>query len=263
MKPSNSHGNHTRLHSRGSHTHLDSRSSHTHLRLRGSHIHLRSRGRLTRLFGACLFPALLVFYLSAAATVAATFAQDLDDVNIGGRVTDQNGASVVGAKVFVRHAATGVERSATVDEEGRYRLVELAPGAYSARASSDGFATEERANVETLAGQSVRLDFTLRPAGVATEQVVASDAGGALIDTTRTVVGGTLTRAETEALPLGSRSPLDLIHTLGGVTEEPLSKLYCKNLYVYDGKIDLWRVICSIYKKVVWRRNRSVRELKD
>ncbi|HYG11110.1 MAG TPA: TonB-dependent receptor [Pyrinomonadaceae bacterium] len=169
----------------------------------------------------CLFPALLVFHLTT--TTVAAFAQDLDDVSIGGRVADQNGASVVGAKVTVRHAGTGIERSAPVDADGRYRLVELAPGAYTARASADNFAAEERASVELLAGRSVRLDFTLRPAGVSAEQVVTGDAGGAAIDTTRTVVGGTLGRAETETLPLGSRAPLDLIYTLGGVTEEPLS----------------------------------------
>jgi outer membrane receptor protein involved in Fe transport len=173
-------------------------------------------------FCACLFPALLVFHLSAAHSVAAC-AQDLDDVSVGGRVADQNGASVAGAKVIVRHVAKGSERSVTTGEDGRYRLVELAPGAYAARVSADGFAAEERAIVEMSAGQSVRLDFTLRPAGVSAEQIVRSDAGGALIDTTRTIVGGTLTRAETETLPLGSRAPLDLIHTLGGVTEEPLS----------------------------------------
>lgn len=180
---------------------------------------LNSRTRLFQLF-ACLFPALVIFHL---ATASAAFAQDLDDVNISGRVADENGASVVGAKVSVRHIATGIERSVTVDGEGRYRLVELAPGAYTARASAAGFAAEERAGVETLAGQSVRLDFALRPADVSAEQVVESDAGGSPVDTTRTIVGGTLTRTETEMLPLHSRSPLDLIHTLGGVTEEPLS----------------------------------------
>jgi hypothetical protein len=184
--------------------------------------HLNSQTGLIH-FCACLFPALLVFQLLTATAAAAAFAQDLDDVNIGGRISDENGASVVGAKVTVRHAATGSERSVTTDGDGRYRLVELAPGAYTARASASGFAAEERGGVEMPAGRSVRLDFTLRPAGVSAEQVVRSDAGGALIDTTRTVVGGTLTRAETETLPLGSRAPLDLIHTLGGVTEEPLS----------------------------------------
>ncbi|HEY1402994.1 MAG TPA: carboxypeptidase regulatory-like domain-containing protein, partial [Pyrinomonadaceae bacterium] len=182
---------------------------------------LNRRTSLIHLF-ACLLPALLIFHLSTA-PAALAFAQDLDDVSIGGRVSDQNGASVAGAKVTVRHVATGIERSAQVDGEGRYRLIELAPGAYTARASAGNFADAERAGVETLAGQSVRLDFTLRPAGVSMEQVVTSDAGGAAIDTTRTVVGSTLARIETETLPLDSRSPLDLIHTLGGVTEEPLS----------------------------------------
>lgn len=170
----------------------------------------------------CLFPALLISHL-VAAQCGATFAQDLDEVSIGGRVADQNGASIVGARVIARHAATGSERSAPVDGEGRYRLVELAPGAYAVRVAAEGFAAEERAGVELLAGRSVRLDFTLRPAGVSAAQVVTTEAGAASIDTTRTIVGGTLTRAETETLPLGSRAPLDLIHTLGGVTEEPLS----------------------------------------
>ena len=40
---------------------------------------------------------------------------------------------------------------------------------------------------------------------------------------TRTVVGGTITTQEVESLPNSSRSPLDLIFTLGGVSEEALS----------------------------------------
>src|SRR5207253_4840383 len=43
------------------------------------------------------------------------------------------------------------------------------------------------------------------------------------VDTSRTVAGGTLTRQEVELLPVVTRSPLDLIFALPGVTEEPLS----------------------------------------
>src|SRR6185503_15412884 len=43
------------------------------------------------------------------------------------------------------------------------------------------------------------------------------------VDTKRTVVGATLTSRETELLPVNTRSALDLIFTLPGVTEEPLS----------------------------------------
>src|SRR5207253_2742575 len=43
------------------------------------------------------------------------------------------------------------------------------------------------------------------------------------VDTERTVVGGTVTEEMIEQLPVASRAPYDLVFTLGGVTEEPLS----------------------------------------
>src|SRR5256885_3261580 len=150
-------------------------------------------------------------------------AQDLDAVTLSGRVLDQTGAVLPGANVTAVLMATGVERSVVADALGRYRLIELAPGVYTLRASLTGFATEELTNLTTVAGQNVQRDFTLRPAAVRAEQTVMSEADDAAVDTTRTVVGGTLTSDEVETLPLPSRAPLDLIFTLGGVTEEPLS----------------------------------------
>jgi hypothetical protein len=153
----------------------------------------------------------------------ASRAQDLDDVSFSGVVADEHGAVVPGAGVTARLVATGAERAATTDAEGRYRLVELRPGAYTLRAERAGFAAEERREVFTLAGQSVRIDFTLRPAALAAEQTVVSERDVPAIDTTRTVAGGSVARAELERLPLFTRSPLDFVFLLGGVTEEPLS----------------------------------------
>jgi hypothetical protein len=101
--------------------------------------------------------------------------------------------------------------------------LELPPGAYALRAECAGFAALERREVSAVAGQSVRLDFRLRPAGVSAEQTVSSEADAPALDTTRTVTGGTLTREEVERLPVFTRSPLDFVLLLGGVTEEPLS----------------------------------------
>jgi len=86
-----------------------------------------------------------------------------------------------------------------------------------------GFAKEEKTNVVTVAGQNVQLDFTLRPADVTGNQVVVDIGEPPPVDTTRTVVGGTVRTQEVDSLPNATRSPLDLIFTLGGVTEEPLS----------------------------------------
>jgi len=64
------------------------------------------------------------------------------------------------------------------------------------------------------------------PAALAAERTVVSAAAAPSIDTTRTVAGGAVARAELERLPLFTRSPLDFVFLLGGVTEEPLSQLY-------------------------------------
>ena len=150
-------------------------------------------------------------------------AQDLDTVVLSGRVMDQNGALIPGAEVQVTLSKTRVVRKTTSDAEGRYRLIQLEPGIYLIRVSSPGFATQEIAGVATVSGQSLQFDMTLIPASVVIEPVVVTTAEAPVVDTKRTVVGTTLNLAEMKSLPLVSRSPLDLIFTLPGVTEEPLS----------------------------------------
>lgn len=150
-------------------------------------------------------------------------AQDLDNATVRGRVTDQNGAIVPNATVVAVLVETGVEREVTADSEGRYRIIELEPGVYNVRATFTNFAPQEKTDLALIAGQNVELNFSLSPGDVVAEQTVISEADAPPVDTTRTVVGGTVTTEELEALPNQSRSPLDLIFTLGGVTEEALS----------------------------------------
>jgi hypothetical protein len=169
----------------------------------------------------CFVLPLIIFQLVAPA--ANALAQDLDNVSIGGIILDQNGAAIPGATITATLASTSIERSATANEEGRYRFIALAPGVYTVRAWSKNFATAEKRNLETIAGQNVSLDFVLHPADVVAAQVITTEADASPVDTTRTIVGGTVTGLEAEQLPLNTRSPLDLIFILGGVTEEPLS----------------------------------------
>lgn len=150
-------------------------------------------------------------------------AQDLDTVTLFGRVMDQNGAFIPGAEVQATLSKRGLTRETPSDAEGRYRLIQLEPGNYLIRVSSPGFAAQEIAGVATVSGQSLQFDVTLLPASLVLEPVVVTTAEAPVVDTKRTVVGATLNLAETKSLPLVSRSPLDLIFTLPGVTEEPLS----------------------------------------
>ena len=148
-------------------------------------------------------------------------AQDLDTVSIFGRVVDQNGAVVPGAEVTVTN--NHLTRTTTTGDRGRYRLIQLEPGSYSIRVSSPGFASQHTQNIATTSGQSLEFDVTLLPSNIVAEAVVVTIAETPIVDTKRTVVGATLTARETESLPVASRSVLDLVFALPGVTEEPLS----------------------------------------
>jgi carboxypeptidase family protein/TonB-dependent receptor-like protein len=151
------------------------------------------------------------------------FGQDLDTVAINGRVTDQNGAVIPGAEIEATLSKPQLKRRTTTDSDGRYRLIQLEPGAYAIRVSSAGFASQTIENIPTVSGQSLQFDLTLIPSTVVAEPVVVTTAETPAVDTKRTVVGATLTLNETKSLPLATRSPLDLIFTLPGITEEPLS----------------------------------------
>src|SRR4051794_2205965 len=95
----------------------------------------------------------LIFKVSAVAALClfanVARAQDLDEVSFAGTVADQNGAAVTGATVTATLVSTKSVRVAMTDAEGRYRLVELQPGAYTLRVDAKGFATDMRADVRT------------------------------------------------------------------------------------------------------------------
>ncbi len=157
-------------------------------------------------------------------SVIAAFSQDLDDVTMSGRVTDSNGLAIVGATVAAISVDTGLERTLVTDDDGRYRIIKLKPGTYKIKVSQKGFGAQETPAITTVSAENLVKDFRLLPAGVTAEQTVqVTDADAPVVDTTRTIVGGTITEREIEELPNNSRNPLDLVLTLGGTSEEQLS----------------------------------------
>src|ERR1041385_1196734 len=165
---------------------------------------------------------LLTLFLFAI-NVHFVHAQDLDTVSISGRVMDQNGASIRGGEIEATLPKTKLTRKTTTDANGRYRLIQLEPGIYRIRISAPGFAAQQLEDITTTSGQSLQFDVTLNPAAVVVEPVVITTGETPNVDTKRTVVGTTLNLTETKSLPLVTRSVLDLVFTLPGVTEEPLS----------------------------------------
>ncbi|MEP6568360.1 MAG: carboxypeptidase regulatory-like domain-containing protein [Acidobacteriota bacterium] len=181
---------------------------------------------MTRLASVRLIVSALLSALLLVTTIIAepnVVAQDLDNVTLIGRVLDQNGAVIPGATIEAILVTTGATRTTATDDQGRYRIIQLEPGVYNLRASFAGFTPAEKKELTFIAGKNVQLDLTLVPEGVKVDPVTITADDAPAVDTTRTVVGGTVTMQEVESLPLNSRSPLDLIFTLPGVSEEALS----------------------------------------
>ena len=92
---------------------------------------------------------------------------------------DQNGAVIPGTTVTATLAKNKVERTVTADADGRYRIIQLEPGIYSVKAAFTNFATEEKTDLTTIAGQNVHDALRLGKRQAAQKQVVdqAEDSG--------------------------------------------------------------------------------------
>ena len=170
--------------------------------------------------GFAPIPLVLCVLTFLTATLSA---QDLDDVEISGKVVDSNNLSIVGAIVMATLVESGVSRTFVTADDGRFRIIEFSPGLIKVSVSAIGFGPKELTNLQTLSGQKLQLNFKLDPADVVVDPVQVTDDNSVAIDTTRTVVGGVISGRDIEEIPNSSRNPLDLVFTLGGTSEEALS----------------------------------------
>ena len=136
-----------------------------------------------------------------------------------GSVSDQTGAAVAGATVVITDVQRGTTRTAVADASGNYAVPELQPGVYKVRAEAKGFKTVERVNIVVEVAADLRVDIAL-PAGQISEMVVVTDEVP-LVNTTSSTLGGTLSNAEINDLPLNGRNYENLLQLRPGVMRYP------------------------------------------
>src|SRR6202022_4657616 len=81
-----------------------------------------------------------------------------------GQVSDASGAAVPGATVTVTNKETGLRRSASTDDSGRFSFPQLKPGAYSVKVEAGGFEQMQNDGVSASLGQKQTVDFIVRVA---------------------------------------------------------------------------------------------------
>src|SRR6202046_2037781 len=101
---------------------------------------------------------ILVFVLLAAVSLSAQTFRG----TILGTVTDAQGAVVSGAKVTVKNAGTGLERTTETSADGSYALPELPIGTYSVTITQAGFQTFVATGVTVDVATERRIDAGLK-----------------------------------------------------------------------------------------------------
>src|SRR5689334_11363782 len=96
-----------------------------------------------------------LFLIMACVTVVSIGAlaqSQANSGNIEGRVVDPNGAAVAGATVTATNQQTGLEKSATTNDEGGFSIILLPPGTYTVKTSASGFSQSEVKDVTVTVG---------------------------------------------------------------------------------------------------------------
>jgi hypothetical protein len=152
----------------------------------------------------------LVFLLCCASTTAQTATG-----RIIGTVTDAQGAAIAGAKVMITNTGTDARSGAVTNADGFYQVLELPIGTYTVTAEHEGFSKVVTAPEPLDINQSLRIDVHMRVGSVV--ETVRVDAQAAQVETVNPTIGGTVSGAPIQNLPLNGRNTLDLALTQPGV----------------------------------------------
>jgi len=172
------------------------------------HANVRDSSALRTLFFCTLILVVVPMVFSAA------FGQSTGG-RILGRVTDQTGHFIEGAKITLADEATGVNRNAVSNSSGDYVFVEVAPGTYRVEFEQPGFKKNVQRNVLVEVSQVVTLNSILEVG--AQREIVVVTGEAALVDTTTTQLGAIINNRSMNELPLNARDSYQFLQLQPGV----------------------------------------------
>jgi hypothetical protein len=128
--------------------------------------------------------------------------------SLRGTVQDVTGARIPSARIVMRLSGSSVQREATSEDRGEFRLDDLLPGNYRITITAAGFAPAQADVVIAVA--TVRdVTVTMKPSSV--QEAIKVQAGTSsittqAIDLSSAVHQGVITSQDLETLPLAARS---------------------------------------------------------
>jgi hypothetical protein len=134
---------------------------------------------------------------------------------VSGTVTDESGAVLPGVTITATLVDAGQKRTTVTETGGAYAFNALAVGLYEFRAELQGFAPVEIRSYRLGLGDSPRLDFKMKIAGVTETVVVQGETP--ILEPTKSDLTGRIDRAQVEQLPVNGRNWMDFATLAPGV----------------------------------------------
>ena len=127
---------------------------------------------------------------------------------ITGKVTDPNGAALVGTQLTARHIETGLTKTVTSDGEGRFTFIGMPVGRYEIRAEMSGFKPIVRQGVNATVGEDAIVEFELQVQNP--NEVVTVTDDTAVVNTQTSELSYLVNERAIRDLPLNGRNYTDL-----------------------------------------------------
>lgn len=106
---------------------------------------------------------------------------------VSGLVADASGGSVAGATITLTDKGTGIARTTTSNEAGRYLFANVPSGTYTITANKTGFNLSKVSEISVVVGTPLTIDFKLEVGSVS--QTVEVSAAGAELQTANSTIG--------------------------------------------------------------------------
>ena len=148
---------------------------------------------------------LLIALVAAVLLVGSStqlFAQGFQG-GIRGAIKDSGGV-IPGVEVTLTNDSTSVARSTTSNDAGEYSFPNLQPGAYTLKASLQGYKTYQRSGLTVGTQQFLTLDAVLEVGSL--DETITVTGAAPLIETSNASTGTTLDSATLQSLPAPGRN---------------------------------------------------------
>lgn len=159
--------------------------------------------------------AIVLLFVVCVSSSSPSFAQ-VAGATLSGTITDQQGASVAGAKITVRDLATGVVVNTETNSTGFYSIPNLNPAQYEVSVGASGFSTTVT-QLTLRVGQKEELNLALAVGTV--QQQVEVTGVAPQVDLESSTLSGNIEGTEVRELPLNGRDWASLAQLEPGVAK--------------------------------------------